>query len=257
MKIYFNANNKAHQEALEQCGVKNVMLSFRYSYANIAKFRKKFDKIFVTAGTGTIPEKYYEFLHTKLELYDYATQFDVRYNTKDTMYYYNRERLKENIDWTIPVLQENYLNHLAFLRPDPNDYVALGEIHGKIETEDQIRKLPMNIKYHGLAKGKHVTQTNLFESLDTSAWISAAMSKKTEVWNANSTYSMFFGNKGKTMKPMLNHALEVYKENLEKVGITKTGVIEDEYYSLLKAPIALLFMPMCKSLRIYEENFNK
>ena len=67
---------------------------------------------------------------------------------------------------------------------------------------------------------------------------------------------MFFGNKGKTMKPMLNHILEVYKENLEKVGITKNGVIEDEYYSLLKAPIALLFMPMCKSLGIYEENFN-
>ena len=27
-------------EALEQCGVKNVMLSFKYSYANIRKFRK-------------------------------------------------------------------------------------------------------------------------------------------------------------------------------------------------------------------------
>ena len=79
----------------------------------------------------------------------------------------------------------------------------------------------MNIKYHGLAKGKHVTQPRLFESLDTSGWISAAMSKKTEVWNANSTYSMFFGNKGKTMKPMLNHALEVYKENLEKIDNLK------------------------------------
>ena len=65
MKIYFNANNRAHQEALEQCGVKNVMLSFRYSYANIAKFRKKFDKIFVTAGTGAVPEKYYKRLGYK------------------------------------------------------------------------------------------------------------------------------------------------------------------------------------------------
>ena len=39
MKIYFNANNKAHLEVLHECGVKNVMLSFRYSYANIDKFR--------------------------------------------------------------------------------------------------------------------------------------------------------------------------------------------------------------------------
>jgi len=256
LKIYFNANNKAHQEALEQCGVKNVMLSFRYSYSNIIKFSRKFDNIFVTAGTNSTADKYYDFLRNKKELYKYATQFDVRYNTKETMSYLKREREVEKIDWTVPVLQENYLNHMSLLRPEPNDYICIGDIHGKIETEDQIRKLPTNVRYHGLAKGKYVTQTRLFESLDTSGWISAAMSKKTEVWNANSTYSMFFGNKGKTMKPMLNHALEVYKENLEKVGITKNGVLEDEYYSLLKAPIALLFMPMCKSLRIYEENFN-
>jgi len=40
-------NNKAHMEALEQCHVKNVMLSFKYSYANITKFKSKFEKIFV------------------------------------------------------------------------------------------------------------------------------------------------------------------------------------------------------------------
>ena len=62
---------------------------------------------------------------------------------------------------------------------------------------------------------------------------------------------------GLSVKENLEMGAFLRKENLEKVGITKTGVIEDEYYSLLKAPIALLFMPMCKSLRIYEENFNK
>ena len=66
---------------------------------------------------------------------------------------------------------------------------------------------------------------------------------------------MFFGEKGKAMKPMLNHALEVYKENLEKIGITKNCILDNEYYSLLKAPIALLFMPMCKSINCYKENF--
>jgi len=62
MKIYFNANNKAHLEALSDCGVRNVMLSFRYSYANITKFRDKFDSIFVVAGTGTEPDRYHDLL---------------------------------------------------------------------------------------------------------------------------------------------------------------------------------------------------
>jgi hypothetical protein len=60
--IYFNGNNKAHMEALKDCKVKNVVLSFKYSYANITKFRDKFDKIFVVSGTNTEPERYYELL---------------------------------------------------------------------------------------------------------------------------------------------------------------------------------------------------
>ena len=171
----------------------------------------------------------------------------------DTIKHLEKER-KDGIDWTIPVLQKNYLLHLGRIRPEAGTLVGLGEIHGYDETEDQIRKLPRNLKYHGLAKGKFV-MNRIFDSIDTSAWISAAMSKKTEVWSANSTYSMFFGEKGKAMKPMLNHALEVYKENLEKVGVTKDGILNNDYYHLLKAPVALLFMPMCKALNCYEENF--
>ena len=205
------------------------------------------------AGTKTKADDYYSYLRTKKEYYDLATQYDVRYDMDETIKYLEKER-KEGIDWTIPVLQKNYLLHLGRLRPEAGTLIGLGEIHGYDETEDQIRKLPRNLKYHGLAKGKFV-MNRVFDSIDTSAWISAAMSKKTEVWSANSTYSMFFGEKGKAMKPMLNHALEVYKENLEKVGVTKNDILNNEYYNLLKAPIALLFMPMCKALNCYEENF--
>ena len=242
-------------EALEQCKVKNVMLSFKYSYANITKFRDKFEKIFVVAGTKTEPERYYELLKKHRGVYDYATQFDVFYDMKKTLEYYKKER-EMGIDWTIPVLQENYLNHLSQLRPEPDSYVCLGEIHGREETEDQIRKLPANLKYHGLAKGRYVTQTRQFESLDTSGWISAAMSKKCEVWNNNSTNFMFFGEKGKAMKPMLNHACEIHKEYLEIINVNRNDILDGEYYALLKAPFALLYMPMCKQLNILEHNFN-
>lgn len=242
-------------EALEQCKVKNVMLSFKYSYANITKFRDKFDKIFVVAGTKTDPDRYYELLKKHRESYDYATQFDVFYNMNETLKHYRKER-DMGIDWTIPVLQENYLHHLSQLRPEPDSYVCLGEIHGREETEDQIRKLPANLKYHGLAKGRYVSQTRQFESLDTSGWISAAMSKKCEVWNNNSTNFMFFGEKGKSMKPMLNHACEIHKEYLEIINVNKNDILDGEYYALLKAPFALLYMPMCKQLNILEDNFN-
>ena len=253
MKIFFNGNNKAHMEALEQCKVKNVMLSFKYSYANIGKFRSKFEKIFVVSGTDTKPDRYHELLIKHKGVYDYATQFDVFYNMDETIKHLNKER-EMGIDWTLPVLQENYLNHLSRIRPEPNSYVCLGEIHGREETEDQVRKLPANLRYHGLAKGKYMGRGR-FESIDTSAWISAAMSKKTEVWNNNSTNTIFFGVKGKGMIPMLRHACSIYKDNLDKIGVTVEQIINGDYNALLKAPIALLFMPQCKSLNMYSENF--
>ena len=111
MKIYFNANNKATLEALERCGVRNVLLSHKYSYANIKKFRPKFESIFMVAGTNGNPEKYHDFLKNKKEYYDYAAQFDVFYKMDETLKHLENER-KDGIDWTLPVLQENYLNHL-------------------------------------------------------------------------------------------------------------------------------------------------
>tara|TARA_R110002020_G_scaffold1019_10_gene5231 strand:- start:6351 stop:7121 length:771 start_codon:yes stop_codon:yes gene_type:complete len=255
MKIFFNGNNKAHMEALSQCKVKNVMLSFKYSYANIGKFRDIFNEIFVVAGSKTEPERYYDLLKKHRESYDHATQFDVFYNMDETIKYYNKER-DLGIDWTLPVLQENFLNHLSRLRLSPDSYVCLGEIHGRQETEDQIRKLPANLKYHGLAKGRYITQTRQFESLDTSGWISAAMSKKCDIWNNNSSTVLFFGDKGKGMIPMLNHACEIHKEFLEIIGVKRESIIDGDYYALLKAPFALNYMPMCKQYGVLEENFN-
>jgi len=234
MKIYFNANNKAHMESLKACKVKNVVLSFKYSYANISKFRDRFDKIFVVAGTGTNPERYHDLLKKHRNMYDHAIQYDVLYNMNETLKHYQKEK-EMGIDWTIPVL---------------------GEIHGREETEDQIRKLPANLKYHGLAKGRFLTRTKAFESLDTSGWISAAMTKKCEVWHNNSTNFMFFGEKGKSMIPMLNHACEIHKEFLELINLRKQDLLDAKYDALLKAPFALLYMPMCRQLNILEQNFN-
>ena len=81
------------------------------------------------------------------------------------------------------------------------------------------------------------------------------MSKKCEIWNGSSTYSMMFGEKGRGMKPQLQHSLEMYSDNLEKLNIKKQDVLDNEYYSLLKITFPLLYYPMCKRMGIYEENF--
>ena len=255
MKLYFNANNKATLEALEQSGVKNVMLSHRYSYANITKFRPKFESIFVVPGTKDESEKYHQFLRDKREYYDLATQYDVYYEMGDTLKYLKKER-EDGIDWTIPTLQGNFLQHIAQLRAEPNTFVGVGEMRNREDMREQIRRLPRNIQYHGLAKAKYI-DSGMFESVNTAMWISGVLSKKTDVWLNNSTSKMYFGERGRGMIPILRHLCEHHKEYLEKVGITVEKIIECDYNSLLKAPIALLFMPQMKRYGFYDENFNQ
>jgi hypothetical protein len=54
---------------------------------------------------------------------------------------------------------------------------------------------------------------------------------------------------------MLRHSCEVYKDNLEKIGVKISDVIDGEYYALLKVPFALLYMPMLKYYGYYNDNF--
>ena len=75
------------------------------------------------------------------------------------------------------------------------------------------------------------------------------MSKKTEVWSGNSTFSLFFGEKGRGMKAQVASTLERFKEYLEIVGISSRSVLENDYYSLLKLPIAVLY---CQCVRALE-----
>ena len=75
-------------EALEECGVKNVMFSHRYSYASIDKFKDKFNSVFIVPGSKDDPDKYHQFLKDKKESYNLATQFDVNYDMNKTLKYF-------------------------------------------------------------------------------------------------------------------------------------------------------------------------
>ena len=68
MKIYFNANNKATLDALEKCGVKNVLLSHKYSHTNIEEIKQRFNSIFVVSGSNDDEDKYHEFIKKEEKL---------------------------------------------------------------------------------------------------------------------------------------------------------------------------------------------
>ena len=253
MKIYFNANNKATLDALEKCGVKNVLLSHKYSHTNISDIKQRFSHIFVVSGSNDDRDKYYEFLKKEENNYDFAAQYCIPDNMNETYEIWKKEKdigLK-----TLPVLQEDYIKHLSLLNLKQNSHICVGQMKGRFDTEDSIKKLPTNNKYHGVGKGKYLLRGN-FDSIDTSVWISAAMSKKCDIWSDGTVIKMQFGENN-VFEPILTHYCEKYKDNLEKIGVNMHGITTRHYYSMLKIPIALYYMPICKHLNCYTDNFIK
>lgn len=253
MKIYFNANNKATLDALEVCGVKNVLLSHKYSHTNIEEIKQRFSEVFVVSGSNDDMDKYHEFLKNEEDNYSFAAQFCVPDNMNRTCEIWSIEKdlgLK-----TLPVLQEDYIKHLSQLNLKSNSHICVGQMRGRFDTEDAIKKLPTNNKYHGIGKGKYLLSGN-FDSIDTSVWISAAMSKKCEIWGDGAAIKMQFGENS-MVEPILEHYCKKYKDNLEKIGVRMHGITTRHYYSMLKLPIALYYMPICKHLNCYTDNFIK
>lgn len=250
MRVYFHANNKATLEALQKCGVKNVLVSHKYSH-NISTFTECFDNILITAGTNDDPDKYYDFLKMEKGNYQYATQYSVPDNMNKTMEYWNKE--KDMGLNTLPILQEDYVKHLSMLNLPVDSHIVVGKMKGRFDTEDALKKLPTNNKYHGLGKGKYIDK-GMFESIDTSLWISAAMSKKCDIWHNGTKIPMKFGENN-VFEPVLEHYCEEYKDNMEKIGINLHGVKVRHYYTMLKLPIALYYMPLLKHLNSYSDNF--
>ena len=147
------------------------------------------------------------------------------------------------------------MKHLSLLNLPINSNICVGKMKGRFDTEDSIKKLPTNNNYHGLGKGKFI-QNSIFSSIDTSLWISAAMAKKFDIWHNGTIIHVDFRKDSKP-SPVLKHYCEEYKDYMDMVGINWYGVESKHYYSLLKLPIALYYMPLCKHLNSFSDNFIK
>jgi len=245
MKFYFNCNNMTQAKALLECGVKNVLLSYQYNKKNFEDIAKMFKHTAVIAGKIKNVDDYYSWVDEHKWEADFFTQYDVPMNMDITIKYW--EKLSNIV---APVLTVNYLQHLSRLSLNEGRTVVLGKMGGNIEEDEQLRKLPSQYFYHGLAKGRWKDRS--ISSINSSTWLSGVRNRKTDVWD---TQSVEFGDKGRGDVTTLQHAIGKYSEYLKECHIEEKSLLLGEYSALLKAPIALYYKPMLSALGFSSENF--
>jgi len=233
-------------KALKECGVKNVLLSYQYCRDSFKEYVDMFDGIGVIPGKGRNINHYYQWAELNIKLADFITQIDIPMDMEITIKYYEKG---EDIGIT-PVLTVNYLQHLSRLKLDEGRTVVLGKMGGNIEEDEQLRKLPFQYNYHGLAKGRWKDRN--ISSINSSTWLSCVRNRKTDVWDA---HSVEFGIKGRGDVTTLQHAIGKYSGYLKECHIEEESLLSGEYSALLKSSIALYYKPMLSALGFSSENF--
>ena len=147
MKFYFNANNTTQLKALRECGIKNVLISYKYLKNQLGDIGRNFDSVIMVAGKIDNVDSYYDYVEAHEGHLEMATQYDVPMDMYSTLKYY-KKGINRGID-IAPVLTSNYLNHLSQIGLTAGKYVCLGKMAGRIEEEEQIKKLPTIYKLHG------------------------------------------------------------------------------------------------------------
>lgn len=253
MKIYFNCNNTTQTKVLYSCGVKNILLTYKYSNKNISEYRD-FENIMVTHGGTEEVDRYVLWLKDNKEYYDMATQYDFPMNIEKSITEFKEEK-ELGID-TMPVLTGNYLQHLQKLQPvldETNIYICIGKMNGKLEEDTYMPKLPTKYKYHGLAKGRWMTKNSLMTSIDSSNWVSATLGRKAQVYKLG---EVKFGMKGKADIPLIRKAYGMYKKYCEMVNMSESDIVQGKYMALLKASLAFYYMPILDEFGYLKDNFN-
>jgi len=233
--------------ALKECGVKNVLLSYQYCRKYLGDFAKMFDGIGIIPGKIDNVDMYYDWAKLNISLCDFITQFDMPMNLYATIKYWEKAR-----DIVAPVLTVNYLQHLSGMNLEDGRTVVLGKMGGNIEEDEQVKRLPSQYIYHGLAKGRWKDKLNI-HSINSSTWLSGVRGRKTDVFQGQ---SLEFGHKGKSDISSVVRAIEKHKDYLEECQIEEQALLSGEYPALLKAPIALYYKPMLSALGFSSENFS-
>jgi len=249
MKFFFNANNKTQLRALRRAGVKNVMLTYKFVGEKAKQYTNEFESAIIGPGFGSDKDKYHEYIEDwEFEALQYDDQSCalINYNNWTEGIEYN-EKL-------IPILHQNYPQSLSLFKPNlKGERIALGKADSRSQEDEQLRRLPQNYSYHGLAKGRWVNnRNNIVDSIDSTTWTSGTRGRKTDVWKGQ---SLTFGDKGKTNRSIIQLACQKNLIYLSKIGLDPKELMEGDQTALTLAPIALYYMPMLNDLGCYKENF--
>lgn len=271
-KFHFVCTNKLEVELLEECGVRNILIS--YAFANrvqqnksLSWIRDKFDTIFVDSGAHTAFtqgrevdfNKYNEFLKKERPNIDVAAQLDIIGNRERTQENYIRHT-KEGTDWVIPILTGNWKKALVGLEKHlVTDYLGLGGSQFWKQYFDgwnHVRTLPKKYKYHGFAKGNiDAFKGGWLYSIDSSSWSFGARGREIAARIHGENVGLLLGKKSATGRNDLRRALLLLKDDMEATGTDREDVIAGDYRTLLKIAIVLFYRPLFRECRYFEENF--
>lgn len=161
--------------------------------------------------------------------------------------------LDRGLDNIIPILHEDYLVHLNYLKPIlKTNIIALGR--GKDhETEDSdFERIDKSFQYHGLAKVRWLSRDKPPTSVDSPTWLNPVRNGKIQL-KLRDGYSEVHVSEHNTI-------LDSVEENKDFVERCNCKLVELKFRQnhklLLKLSLALHYMPLLKQLNMLEENFN-
>jgi len=252
MRFFFTANNWTQLNALEELGVKNVLISYKYLKNHVEKVIDKFDRVILIPGKVDNIDNYYEYTGKVIPKLWLATQYDVPMDMELTIKYFNKSRnMKAHV---VPILTQNYLNHLSRLKLYEEQVVCLGKMESRIDEDEQIKRLPKTYRYHGMAKGRLINSLNII-SIDSSAWLSGVRGRKTDVFDSTPKPQVTFGEKGRSDLSSLQKYLVSHKKYLERCHINPSQILKGDYNTLLKVPHIFYYIPLFEHLKILDSNY--
>ena len=271
-KFHFVCTNKLEVELLEECGCRNILISYAFADRVMANkslswVRNKFDTIFVDSGAHTAFtqgrevdfDKYNTFLKKEKPNIDVAAQLDIIGNRERTRDNYIRHT-KEGTDWVIPILSGHWKMALAMMEKHlVTDYLGLGGSQywkTRYDQWNQVRTLPSKYKYHGFAKGNfEAFKGGWLYSIDSSSWSFGARGRETAARINQENLGISLGRKSKTARNDLRRVLYLLKDDLEATNTDPQLVIDGDYKTLLKIAIVVYYRPLFRECRMFNENF--
>ena len=275
-KFHFVCTNKLEVALLEECGVRNILVSYAFADRVVDKdtgfgwLRDKFDTLFVDSGAHSAYTKgeevdfnaYCDFLKKEKDNIDAAAQLDIIGDRDRTLENYKRH-VDEGTDWVLPIFSVNWEEALNMMEPHMvTDYVGLG---GSVFYKDYwndgwtvIRNLPSKYKYHGFARGyAEALKNGWLYSIDSSSWSFGARGRQTMARLKGVNAGMLLGRKSNNDRNNIRYIHSILRDDFEACGIDVEDVIEGTYRDLLKLAVATYYRPFFREIGgdMFDANF--